>query len=934
MKLYGTFSSIKHQDYYVEIYDDTPDQGEQIEIGNDGVFFADDPVNIIRDIEDSFQTVIAHTCEITLHTNRYLGDLIFSPTLDRYVKIYEDDDEGKVIFYGYVQPMTFEQPYVYHLDEFTINCIDMLGGLEYSKWKGVTQQNYSQLKSYATQISFRDIITNILCTPQYGVQFPIDHIYHDASIGTSSADTSSVFSDVYVDEAVLFDESYQDVAPNNETLSKALMYLNLHAMQIGDIIYLFNWNTLRSHRNTWYKFTQDGYSAVTMTAPVISTFQGSQHADADNTLTVDDTYAQIAVKDNIDGIDETITSPFDDDAVGWYYNKQLFLTEYMSGGEGVDANNGFKAMVLGDNSNHYDSGQKVNHYFQHLYAKDWKFNIKTSGGTVDIDELVETDQFGYYINQNNILDALYNPTYSPNIGLVQFGHEKKPMHVTENQPEDKLEMTPYIVISLNGNEVDDHSTTKPSQNDIQRATAYVEYKSPAKLVNYSPMDNSYQNYLLFTGKMKLQKKQHDRIMEAFGHGINAIRQTYSNYDNTGKWTVNGVEIPFLRPYWHYTTWPSFDDNGDGMYYTREWFKSQYSTGTPVTQPDNYRSLQPPTCFDNDGTKQYKYEYSYKGNSEDQYYKLPLIECELIIGNKRLIETSWGKVPQETLPTYQWVTIGEEPWLSYVDDTGAVVTYQAKTFTLGIDPKIDSYIIGEEYEIQNNVDWKSMNIEESGTAIPIKYSDHLVGELTFRILGPVFATWKEVTKGHHGWFLWRHTVWDTDERAVLAHCENLWIKDFKCELMTDKPEIKIGGNGEASQDIMYVSAEENYPTRRDDLEFEFVTQPSMETYLRLGMEYETAHNSVNIINNGQATQLETLFDATRGEHDIAEKLYVNDYYLEYHQPKILLKGTYHMREDSDWRNIYKSTPLSQNSFYIRTCSESLKWNTAEITFKQI
>ena len=79
----------------------------------------------------------------------------------------------------------------------------------------------------------------------------------------------------------------------------------------------------------------------------------------------------------------------------------------------------------------------------------------------------------------------------------------------------------------------------------------------------------------------------------------------------------------------------------GRFYTRKF----YTMTNPSDEIDETKylvndvSLQPPADCK---TKQLKYEYSEHNYSEnaDLISKLSVLECELIIGNKRLIETDY------------------------------------------------------------------------------------------------------------------------------------------------------------------------------------------------------------------------------------------------------------------------------------------------------
>jgi len=91
---------------------------------------------------------------------------------------------------------------------------------------------------------------------------------------------------------------------------------------------------------------------------------------------------------------------------------------------------------------------------------------------------------------------------------------------------------------------------------------------------------------------------------------------------------------------------------------------------------------------------YQFNYTEDWDSSDKYSKLPILECELIIGNKRLIEKDMDEYGNST---FEWVEIGNEPTVT-VDGT----TYKLTTFSLGVNPKIGDYIIGDEFDIQNTI----------------------------------------------------------------------------------------------------------------------------------------------------------------------------------------------------------------------------------------
>lgn len=221
-------------------------------------------------------------------------------------------------------------------------------------------------------------------------------------------------------------------------------------------------------------------------------------------------------------------------------------------------------------------------------------------------------------------------------------------------------------------------------------------------------------------------------------------------------------------------------------------------------------------------KAYQYNFSQIGDRTDKFKKVPVLECELIIGNKRLIETNIDEYGDSI---FKWVELGKEP----TTEDG----YKLTTFSLGFNPDIQDYIIGQEYEIQNTVHY-TMNLDTKGTAIPIKKEDAVSGAVVFRILGVINLTWDNITRRHPSF--WRHTKWSKDQIYILSHLENIYVKDFECKVYTDGANATVG----EEKDLIYMSAENDYYiNKKDDIDFKFITQPTSDECLKL----ESHHLSI-------------------------------------------------------------------------------------------
>ena len=68
-----------------------------------------------------------------------------------------------------------------------------------------------------------------------------------------------------------------------------------------------------------------------------------------------------------------------------------------------------------------------------------------------------------------------------------------------------------------------------------------------------------------------------------------------------------------------------------------------------------------------GHRQLRYKYSSFGNTTDKIKKLPVLECELIIGDKRLVEYFTDDEIGESV--FEWVDASTGKEYEYIDDNG-------------------------------------------------------------------------------------------------------------------------------------------------------------------------------------------------------------------------------------------------------------------------
>lgn len=893
MYIHGEFRDKDNNRIEVKILNG--DRSEEMVIGEDGLFFTDDPVTIEQENDDTFNTIITKSASINLLTDNYIGGELFADNA-RSVKVVIEKN-SVTQFMGYVEPNSFNQPYTSPLDEFTINCVDCLATLSYYNYSYAKLSNYKDKKASASTVTFKQLITDALepfkelATLQTIMVNP--KIYIMDIKGTTANRKAMLYDDMSVSELNFYGDDFDDIWTYEDVINEVLQYTNMHVIQSNGDFYIFDWDGLKNQITVWFNLS-DGSTYRTTSKTINLT--SDMHSDSDTNITVSDVYTQVQVKCDLKDQEDIIESPLSSDSlVSPWRSKNIFMTEYISEGEGNSAYNAFKNMVLG-NSTDYEQAKKIDWYLQVVDNPSWK--IDTFNGSTIQETLPSTcptnepwrNQYlvPKYLKENSLSPCIFR------LGSIEqnYGGTK------DNSPKSKLDMSNYLYISVNGNETDTEAKVKPSSSDIQNHSNILEYVGNQGGGMFSPTDDQTTNYLVFSGKMLLQPIQKET-------------DTFQNcYDNLLSNKMNENGMPY---YWHKTV--SSDNNSDGRYYTRKWYVQHNDGDGDGQYLKNELSLMPWTK--DKANHLYKYNYTAAWDGTDKYKKLPILECELIIGNKRLIEKDIDIYGNST---FEWVTIGNEPTVN--DEDGQ--SYKLTTFTLGVDPKIGDYIIGDEFSLQNTVTFK-MNIDTEGTAIPIKKDDALSGAVIFRILGPINLTWNDITRRHPSF--WRHTKYYSNTKFILSHLENIIIKDFECKIYTDN-----GGNDQLNEDndLIYLSTEnEQFINKKDDIEFKFITQLSSEECLSKGIKNTVNLNS--IIDNNTNLPLTTLYNGVTADTAKPEEHFINSVYKEYSRPKIMMEST--LKNDvCDWLYIYNSKVL-RKKFYPIKINQNLKGNTATITMRE-
>lgn len=897
MYIHGSFLSQQSDTITVHIVTGN-DRTQTIEIGTEkaDVYFSDDPAEIENEVNDTFDVLLRNSAKIRLLCGNLIKDLFSTSCRDAVVNIYKNDT---CIFAGFIEPQTLSQPYNDRWDELELNCIDALSALQYSKYKNVGALGviYAFVKAEAAQRSFYDIATEIL----QGVTEGLDILgnqnikfWYDGSkaVDAQTANRYQVFKQLSISDLLFLGDDESDVWQQDEVLEELLKYLNLHIVQDGFNFYIFSWESVKAapDKIIWHDIVANNTKTTAQQAVTIAL---ANVADCDTTISIGDVYNQLLLTAKVEDIESVIESPLDDDLlVSPYINKQKYLTEYSSDGEGKTAYNAFYAMTH-DQKTTYGAGAITDWYVQVMRNKQWTFPMK---GNTDIDIV---DYFGSEgTNQHALPDWLGQ---APGAAIMALGSVKMNTANDDNNPTSKVNMTNYLAVSVNGNGIDnDENKTYPSVADIQKNIPYAVYTGNKAGGVFSPSDDKTTNYIVLSGKVILNP---------------IMRQTNTYTKLHNKEWHGGLPIGLKENeiyVWHQTV-PS-RNNGDGRYYTRQYWQAE-TPDKEVSWHEGADSGFYP--YTGEGPEEYEFKYSAVGDSTDTISKVAVLACMLVIGDKCVVET--GTDGQTT--DFVWQKYKERSECQSDDE------YYQQCFTIGFDPKIGDKLVGTEFSIQNNIDYK-MGIDAEGIAIPITKGDKISGQVRFMILGPVNATWDVITRRHPTFF--RHTKWSSSSVPLLAHVSSILIKSFEVKVYSDNGLIS---NGNDDNDIIYMSdTKETFVNKKDDLEFKINSALTATECAQLGVSNTVKLSTPLNISTGDGV-LE-VYDRNGNVKAKPEQIYVDSYYTEYHKPRIVMEQK--LRDIDNvvsLFNHYRHEALGKE-FFVQGIGRNLIEGRADLTLKEI
>lgn len=891
MYLHGHFYNQKEERIEVHILTGG-DRTKETVIGekNGELSFTDDPVELTSQVNDTFDHLLCQQATVRLLARNFVPDFFCASCRDAVVNIYR---EGKCLFAGFIEPQSYSQGYNEEFDEIELSCIDALTALQYAKYRDVGSLGvlYNVVKAEAEQRTFLAMLKEILG----GVTAELDIVGGNAmrylydgskAVDDLAGNHYAIFGQLTVSELLFLGDEEDDVWQQDEVLEEILKYLNLHIVQDGFTFYLFSWESVKGDERIYWRDLLTGASVTTarQTTDIVTGLV----TDTDTKISVGEVYNKIMLTAKVESMESVIESPLDNDLLkSPYCNKQKYMTEYSSDGEGSRALNAFDAMTHGQETS-YSGGCVTDWYVQMMNNSQWLF--PKSGGANLMEEYCSEGR-----NQHILPNWLAK---NQGAAIMALGKVEKKTDGKDNSPTSKVEMTNYLVVSVNGNCDDKEATTYPNTNSLKAGIPRAVYNGSMTGGVFSPTDEGTTNYIVLSGKLVLNP-------------VMGLTDTYKNIYN-----YTGGPFQIIWPgiqQWSGVTVPS-RNNGDGRYYTQQWWQADQPNEEVAWDVATEHGFVP---FTDTGPQLYEFKYSAIGDGSDHISKVGVLACMLIIGDKCVVE----KGTEGQVTDFEWRKYKTLEECSNEDE------YYQQCFTIGFDPKIGDKIVGTKFDLQNNVNYE-LGIDAEGIAIPIKKADKVSGRVKFMILGPVNALWDVVTRRHKTWF--RHTKWNSTTIPLLAHVSSIMVEQFEVKIYSDNGLV----NNTGDNDLVYMSdTKESFVNVKDDIEMKINSALTAAECQALDVTDSVKMSTP--LNTLTGEGLLAVYDYSRDMSAKPEQLYVDYYYKEWHAPRVVMTQKL---TDTDGGIVslfaHYRHPMMDKTFFVQGISRNLEEGYAEMTLKEI
>ena len=889
------------------------------------IFWTDSPVETESEVNDTFDHLLMQQATISMNCRQWVRDFFCQSCREAIVNILVD---GEPVFYGYIEPMAYSQPYNEVYDEVELTCVDCLSALQYSYYRNIGQYgiDYATIREAADQRSFLDIILEMMrpmveTNDIEGTRTP--HLWYDGSkaLDSDGSHRYTLLEDLSIDELLFLDEDEDSVWTQQDVLKEILQYLNLHLRQEGTDFYLYDWQTARTGKSaTWHDLLGNATEDITITPQTID-IRTEIAADCDTEIELAETYNQLVLTDSVTEVETVVESPLDSDSIKPLFpGKQIYLREYTSWGMGSRAYQGF-AELIGQDKTSYDAGNMTDWFLWAKTNTNWHFYVYQylGGGDPVREELDKV--FALKTNQHDV--AAYFLKQGMGAAIIATGKLDRGRDgadkVTTN-----VDLKDGLVLSMNGLlgpwTLGGPDQT-PSNDQISKSMPLAEYAGNVAGGNLSPADEDTIHYIVVQGKVELVSN------------VGTVSGSYKE--------LKAAVIPPSQGGWGWPGHKPTDTNyvprtvNSEKYYALRWYGAEDWKDAPTDLPDPYNSdnsyaVRPVMPTVDSLVQTWQVDECIDLTSNQSTGRMPVLMCMLVVGDKCVVEKRPGEDLGTGVPGTGKGLPDDYVWMDYKEreDCASNEEWAAQSFAVCVEPDSGQTITGKEMEIKKNAEYQ-LGITAEGTAIPIHYSDKVHGQVRFYILGPYNLTWAD----NRVYYVLRSVAGGTsDGKAdrILPSLQSIVVKDFKVEIMSDNGRV---GEVDDDADIVYMSdTKETYVNRKDDIIFKLTTALTADECAAMGVNNAVKLSSPYNTHTGDA--LITIYDRHTGETAKPEQLYVDAYWREWHDPKVTMTQNFDGMEYAHFLNLYRHPAMEGRTFHAVGIDRNLTEGTATMKIKEI
>lgn len=440
---------------------------EVLTIGDEGLYFvAEEPITIKTEGHDDVTTtILPRSCSIRLVADRFIPQLYQKDyTTSRVVVQEEIEGETVTLFAGYLTPMTLSQGFTSPMEEVELNCIDYLGALQYSRYRGIKSKvQWDVFSENASNRSFADIFADTF----NGIGVTYDNIPQQANGGTAMS--------LLINERLFLGDSFDDLWTNDKVVEAIVKYLNCYITTNGGVVVV---RSLSSR--------QEG-DAIEIDSNI--------SFGTDHQISIGEVYSKIELNCDLKSEDEPLPSPLDDDSFESPFDrKQLYMSEWVCPPPSniKDEHDALhwsqeNATKLRDGEEVFAEGlKKRDWYIRQLFPKGWVMHEPGEMATPakDVAEW-----------QNSRADLVTKLCGCTALKLDSVTKNYSPSDTTSQA---STSTKTSMIIGVHGMSKDQATLEADITNHAPRATYNGNF------VSLSPTDDATTNYVVISGSVALQ----------------------------------------------------------------------------------------------------------------------------------------------------------------------------------------------------------------------------------------------------------------------------------------------------------------------------------------------------------------------------------------------------------------------------------------------